>query len=277
MMTTTSDKHELSVSDYNHLDRLMVVATPLGRFVLACGVFGWGVLSLIYGDFALQWQPVPAGIPARTALAYASGLILTAGGLCLIFRRTVPVGAGILAFMMAFWVLVLHSPKVFAGEAAAWLALFECLALAGGFWIIVGAHTTASPGGWGRVLGANAVRAGRFCFAVSLPAFGVSHFVYFDGAAGMVPAWIPWPGFWTAFTGVAHIAAGLSLLTNVASRLAAPLVGLMFSLFVILLHMPRVIHAPGDRLEWTMLFAAALLTGAAWTVTGSLLASRAAR
>jgi uncharacterized membrane protein YphA (DoxX/SURF4 family) len=237
---------------------------------MAVGMLGLGILSLIYGDFALQWQPVLADIPGRMLLAYASGLILAASGLCMLFRRTVLPGAAVLALVMALWVLVLHTPKVIAGDEGAWLALFECLALTGGFWIIVGTHTVGAPDGFGRILGANAVRTGRFIFAVSLPAFGASHFVFYAGAAGMVPAWIPWPGFWTAFTGVAHIAAGLSLLTNILPRLAAPLLGLMFTLFVLLLHLPRVINMPGNRVEWTMIFVAIALTGAAWTVTGSL-------
>lgn len=251
-------------------DLIALAAPPFGRYTMALGMLGLGILGLIYGDFALQWQPVPDGIPARTPLAYASGLILAVAGLGLFFRRTVLPAAAVLAFFVALWVLVLHLPKVIAGDAGAWLGLFENLALTAGLWIIVGTHTTTSPTGFGHILGANAVRTGRFAFAISLPMFGLSHFVYFEGAAGMIPAWIPWPGFWTAFTGAAHIAAGLSLLTNVLPRLAAQLLGLMFTLFVLLLHLPRVIDAPDNRIEWTMICVATALTGAAWTVTGSL-------
>jgi hypothetical protein len=32
-------------------------------------MIGLGILALIYGDFALVWQPVAAGVPGRTALA----------------------------------------------------------------------------------------------------------------------------------------------------------------------------------------------------------------
>lgn len=251
-------------------DRLTLAMTLLGRPAMALGTLGLGVLGLIYGDFALQWQPVPADIPGRVFLTYASGLVLAAAGASLAFRYTVLPGAAVLACVMALWVLVLHIPKIVAGDAGAWLPLFECLALAGGFWIIVGTRTAAAPGGFGRMLGANAVRAGRFAFAISLPAFGASHFIYHQGAADMVPAWLPWPGFWAAFTGVAHIAAGLSLLSNILPRLAASLLGLMFTLFVLLLHLPRVANTPGNRFEWTMIFVAIVLTGAAWTVAGSL-------
>jgi uncharacterized membrane protein len=268
------ENNMVSNADINVLpgrrDRIALAAPPLGRYAMALGMLGLGILSLIHGDFALQWQPVPDGIPGRTPLAYASGLILAATGLGMFFRRTVLPGAAVLACFVALWVLALQLPKVVAGDPGAWLGLFENLALTAGFWIIVGSHTTAAPAGFGRILGANAVRAGRLAFAISLPMFGLSHFVYFEGAAGMVPAWIPWPGFWAAFTGAAHIAAGLSLLTNILSRLAAPLLGLMFTLFVLLLHLPRVINAPDNRIEWTMIFVATALTGAAWTVAGSL-------
>jgi hypothetical protein len=40
------------------------------------GLLGIGVLALVYGDFALVWQPVPVWLPARTAVAYASGVLM---------------------------------------------------------------------------------------------------------------------------------------------------------------------------------------------------------
>jgi hypothetical protein len=37
--------------------------------LFAIGMIGLGILVLVYGDFAMGWQPVPAGIPGRMALA----------------------------------------------------------------------------------------------------------------------------------------------------------------------------------------------------------------
>ena len=48
--------------------------------LLAIGLLGLGVLALIYGDFALVWQPVPAWLPARTAVAYGSGVSYDSAG-----------------------------------------------------------------------------------------------------------------------------------------------------------------------------------------------------
>ena len=33
-------------------------------------MIGLGILALVYGDFAMVWQPVAPWIPGRTALAY---------------------------------------------------------------------------------------------------------------------------------------------------------------------------------------------------------------
>jgi hypothetical protein len=51
-------------------------------------MIGLGVLALIYGDFALVWQPVAPWIPGRTVLDYASGFIMLFGGVGLLLRAT---------------------------------------------------------------------------------------------------------------------------------------------------------------------------------------------
>src|SRR5690242_7404264 len=52
----------------------------ISRAVFAVGLLGLGVLTAVYRDFALQWQPVPAWVPARASLALLSGTVLLVGG-----------------------------------------------------------------------------------------------------------------------------------------------------------------------------------------------------
>lgn len=64
-----------------------------GRILLGLGLVGLGVLSYIFGKFALQWQPVPDGLPH--ILAYGNGAILLVGGggLLLSRRTAAPISA----------------------------------------------------------------------------------------------------------------------------------------------------------------------------------------
>jgi hypothetical protein len=51
----------------------------------------------------------------------------------------------------------------------------------------------------------------------------------------------------------------------------------MFTGFVLLLHIPRVIADPGNQIEWTMLVHATALTGAALLVASSFWQARSSR
>jgi hypothetical protein len=50
-------------------------------------MMGLGMVALIFGDFALVWQPVAAWIPGRTALAYGSGVLMMVCGVDCCFAR----------------------------------------------------------------------------------------------------------------------------------------------------------------------------------------------
>jgi uncharacterized membrane protein YphA (DoxX/SURF4 family) len=113
----------------------------------------------------------------------------------------------------------------------------------------------------------------RRLFGVSCLVLGLSHFVYGDGTAAMVPAWLPDHVFFAYLTGAGHFAAGVAILLGVVPRLAATLEASMISLFVLLVHAPGVASAPGSRLQWTMLFVASALAGGSWVVAASLRAS----
>ena len=220
----------------------------------ALGAILLGIITLMVRDFALTWQPVPADLPARVPLAITSGAILIAGGLTAPWR-----GAGrarlILPTFYALWVLALHIPN-FARtpNVGALLGVAEILSLAA-------AGIALSP----PLLAQRPLRiSARALYGLCPLVFGLSHFVYAGFTAAMVPSWIPAKLLWAYFTGAAHVAAGLAILTGVMARIAVPLLALMTGSFVLLLHMPRVAAAPGDRLEWTMLAMAISIAGAAW-------------
>jgi uncharacterized membrane protein len=114
------------------------------------------------------------------------------------------------------------------------------------------------------------VLVGRFLFAAGLVVVGVQHFLYAKFIATLIPSWIPGHLFWAYFVGVAFIAAALSLATNIQGRLAAALLGLMFLLWVIVLHVPRVVASPHQGNEWTSAMIALAMCGGSFVLAGAL-------
>lgn len=229
--------------------------------VYAAGAILLGALGIWYHDFALQWQPLPKGLPAYGLLAYVSGLLLIAGGVAILARKGERFGALLLAAFFGLWVIALHLPNALAGwkHIGAWLApaesLFACL---GGVALF--------SGGAGALRGTLATTT-RLLAGACCVVFGLAHFNYIDFTAGMVPKWLPPNGtFWAWATGIGHFAAGLALLSGIQARLAATLEAAMMACFVVLLHIPLVVAAPGQHVNWVMLAVATTYTGAAWLV-----------
>jgi len=105
---------------------------------------------------------------------------------------------------------------------------------------------------------------GRIFVGISLIVFGIQHFMYGGFVAGLVPAFMPGRLFWAYFVGVAFIAAAAGILYKMLARPAATMLGVMFFLFVVLLHIPRIIGNSGNGNEWTSGFVAMAMCGGAW-------------
>jgi uncharacterized membrane protein YphA (DoxX/SURF4 family) len=220
-----------------------------------------GAVGIWFHDFAMQWQPVPAGIPWRTPLIYVSGLLLIAGGGAILSRRYERTGALLLAAFYGLWVVALHLPNAIAGwkHIGAWNPTAELT-----FMTMGGVALLAASAG---AMRATLLRIARILAGASAIVFGCAHFNYIDFTATMVPAWIP-PSqvFWAWLTGAGHLAAGIALVSGIQARLAATLLTVMMASFVVLLHIPRVLAAPGQHIEWIMLAVASAMTGSAWLV-----------
>jgi len=274
---------------------------PLGIRIYGLGAIAIGAVGLVWGDFALQWQPVAAGFPGRTALAYIfSAALLVAGALVnargsravtsLAAHRSTQAGSvtvgsaalgsaavgsaaagsAMLSALYAVVVIFMHGPQIFQhpGAFAVWDGAAEQLALfAGG----VAAYSYLSSAdnrlGPPPALGRIAVVLMGICLLM----FGLAHFRYLDFTASMVPDWMPGrQKFWAALTGVGHLAAGIAFLTGVKARLAAIALTSMFAVFGALVHLPALLVDPHSQVNWVMNAINLALTGAAWALATQL-------
>ncbi len=97
--------------------------------------------------------------------------------------------------------------------------------------------------------------------------------------APLVPAWLPYPAFWTQFAGVALLGAGSTIALGIRRRANASLLRAMVGLWVIGLHLPRVLAAPAParRGEISSLLEAVAYTATALVIVASSPARRSGR
>jgi uncharacterized membrane protein len=225
--------------------------------LFAAGAILLGIVGIVFHDFAMQWQPVPAGIGMRTQLAYLAGLVLVIGGVLLLVPKLEHAGALMLAVFIGLWLVVLNLPVAIASFAhiGAWNSPAEIALLTAGTLALCASGIKGNSG-------PTLLRISRVLAGACAIVFGFAHFNYIDFTAGMVPAWIPYKEFWAWATGAGHLAAGLALVSGIKARLAAGCEASMMGSFVVLLHVPRVIAAPDSHIEWIMLGMSSMLTGA---------------
>jgi uncharacterized membrane protein len=250
--------------------------------LFAIGMIGLGILALIYGDFALVWQPVAPWVPGRTALAYASGVIMLFGGIGLLFTATAAWSVRVLFPYLIIWTLLKVPAVVIAPQIeGVWLGLGELVVLLTGGWILFarlanlqhGSPKDASPQEASPLKFATSEKSilvARILFAVSLIPIGLSHIIYVKETAALVPAWLPYRVGWAYLTGAGHIAAGLGVLFSVFPKAAATAEAGMLSIFTLLVWVPAIVAAPKTRLPWTAFFVSWVIASAAWVVAQNI-------
>src|ERR1700733_6963940 len=227
------DRHISSIAT---LEMQMIQKQQPALTLFAVGMIGLGILGLIYGDFALVWQPVASWFPGRTALAYCAAVIMLLGGIGLLFEATVRWAICILCPYLILWALLKVPALVVAPQIeGVWLGFGElAVLLAGGWTLFARLGGVGEDGLWRFVTGENGVRAARYFFAVWLIPIGLSHIMYVKETMALVPAWLPSPMFWAYLTGAGQMACGLGVLFGVLPRVAAFCEAGMISIFGLL-------------------------------------------
>ena len=142
-----------------------------------------------------------------------------------------------------------------------WMCLAGFVYLVAGIFIL--RKEISAARGWDKL-----IALGCIFIAVSLAVFAPEHFGGPMGIPDMIPSWMPAHLFWAYFVGCALFAAATSLTARKFVRLASTLLGLMFFLFVCMLHIPGAIAEPKNRFGWTFALRDLSFAAGAWALAG---------
>lgn len=244
----------------------------IGHALLAATLIGLGIFGLIKGAFTEPWDSAPDWLPAHHALASLAAAITLASGLGLVWRRTAALAARVLLAWLLLWTLVVKGYYIVLTPLSEgpYQSCGESLVLVAGTWVLYAWFA----GAWDRrglalATGDDGVRIARVLYGLALIAFGLSHFVYLENTAPLVPAWMHGPVSWSYLTGGAYLAAGVAVLTGVWARLAAVLSVLQMGLITLLVWVPLALAGRLTAFQWNEFPLSWALTAAACVVAES--------
>jgi uncharacterized membrane protein len=243
------------------------VLTKLGRFFFAIPLIVFAVEYLARGRWQGGMPPVPPWTHGEHIFSYVAGAILLVISISLLINKEARISATILGLLFMFCAVFLHAAKHFSGiihDGNTRTRASETFALGGAAFIFAALLCKGSSIQF--LSPANPMLAiiGRYIYAFSMIIFGVQHFMYAQYIAFLIPNWMPAHLFLAYFTGTAFIAAGVAIAVHIFSRLASILLGLMFILWVVTLHTPRVIASPHNTDELVSLFVALAFSGSSF-------------
>ena len=108
----------------------------------------------------------------------------------------------------------------------------------------------------------------RILYALPFGIFGLMHFMAGSEMAGYIPSWLPGGVFWVYLTGLALLAACVSIIIQKEARLASLLLALMLGIFVLTLHIPGLMNEATMQMSMSQLLKDVALMGAALTYAG---------
>ena len=254
------------------VDKIM----PFGRlfFAISMAVFGSEHFTAT-ADIATL---VPRWIPAHTFWVYLVGLAFLCAALSIAVLVQARLAAALVGMTLLIFVFVMDVPAVVAHPRNRffWALTLRELAFSGGaFAFAMSPWRTRSrqPSPAQPI----AARAAFPRFFVGIPSlfYGVEHLLHPPYAPGvplqkLTPEWIPGRIFLSYFVGVILVVAGVCLLVNKKTRMAATILGLTILLTVLWIYLPMLIAAPTDVVALNYFFDTLLFCGAILLLANAL-------
>lgn len=217
-----------------------------------------GVINLVWGDFATDWQPIQAfgdHVAGRAFLAYLTAVWLVVAGAALLVPRTRRAGAAGLAAVYGifaiFWLPRLYFvPHFFGFDVPRIIGVLDGL----GQQLILVAAAVITYVSLTTDVGAREpapATLARVTFGLCAVIFGVAHFTGTSDVAPLVPHWMPFGGtFWAIVTGTGFILSGVAIVTQFFGALAARLLALMLAIFSAAVWVPQLFRFTHDQAAW---------------------------
>jgi uncharacterized membrane protein len=253
--------------------------------LFAVGLIGLGALSVVYQDFAYNWQPVPPFHPGRNTVAVICGLFMIAVSIGLLFPSTkVAAARALFPFLLVWQCLKIPALIVAPRLEAVWLGFGEVALLLAGGWVLFAQFSRSETAPFFKhITGSRGIRIARILFGLALLPIGLSHIVYVAITASLVPAWMPFRMGLAYLTGAGQIACGLCVLFLIWARRAALVEAGMLALFAFLVwgpdtwfaSTPKMAGSPaGPRFALTAFFITWVVSASALLVADAIATSK---
>jgi len=246
------------------VDKIM----PLGRlfFAIPMAVFGSEHFTAT-ADIATL---VPRWIPAHTFWVYLVGLGFLCAALSIAVLVQARLAAALVGMTFLIFVLVMDLPGTIAypHNRFIWALMFRELAFSGGAFAFAISPRSTRPRKSSPAPPIAAWAAfPRFFVGVPSLFYGVEHLLHPAYAPGvplqkLTPEWIPGRIFLSCFVGVTLIVAGVCLLVNKKTRIAATSLGFTILVTVLWIYLPMLFRAPTDVVALNYFFDTLLFCGA---------------
>ncbi len=235
----------------------------IGRFFLAIPLLVFAIQYLAIGKYQGGLPPMPPWSQGGAAGAYLVGLLLLATSIAILINKQARLLSLITGawFVFSFFAFHLQHASAVWSDGTDRTRALETLCI--GVGTLALAAMSSSERFVAMSAGANRrlILASRIVFGVSMVIFGWQHFMYAQFLVGLVQKWLPAHAFWIYLTGTAMMAAGAAIARGILARVAGIWLGIMFLLFVLTLHVPRVLAAMRNQDEITSMFIALAFSG----------------
>ncbi len=241
-----------------------------GIYLYGAAMAGFGIIELVIRNFLQSEIAISAGLPLRSVWVTLSIAIFLFAAVAIFFRFRRQLALLLVAGMYLIILMAVHLPvlvtHIYNGND--WAVTFEGLMIGSGA-VIIAAQLPEDPGlgrRWWAIIRVAAV-VGHYLFASALFLFAIQHIIYFDFIVSLIPAWMPLKVGLAYLVIAAYILSGLSLVIGRGIGVAAFWLGVMFGLWVIVLHSPRALGKWNVESEWASLFVALAVCGVSFYIS----------